>query len=76
MTPGRRASHLGPERRLRLGQRHPVLGATGAGERRYDGSQVELDLFAVVELHIGLVPQALRLRVRLDQGDVFGGCGR
>ena len=59
-----------PERRLRLGQRHAVLRALRARQRRHDVAEVELQRLRVGRLlRAGVVPQPLLARVRLDQLD-------
>ncbi len=55
------------EHRLGPVQRHPVLRALRAGQRRDDGGQVQFETLGVVGLGVRLEPQALPLRVRLDQ---------
>jgi hypothetical protein len=57
-----------PERRLGLRQRDTVLRALRAGERRHDLREVELERVGERRLlGVGVVPQALLLRVLLDQ---------
>ena len=55
------------------GQRHPVLRALRAGERRLDGRQVELEGLGVAGLAARVVPEALLLGVRLDERDLLLG---
>ena len=57
------------ERGLGVGQRHPVLRALRAGQRRDDRAQVQGQLLGVPGGPARLVPQALLLGVRLDQRD-------
>ena len=61
-----------PEGVARLGQRDPVLRALGAGDRRDDVGQVQLDLIRERRLlGVLVVPQPLLLGVRLDQRDLL-----
>ncbi len=58
-------------------QQHAVLRALGAGKRRLDVAQVQLQRRGVVGLRrAGFVPQALCLGVGLDQRDLRRRCGR
>ena len=62
-----------PERRLGLGERHAVLRALRAGERRHDLAEVELERLGVGRLlGVLVVPQALRAGVGLDALDDLG----
>ncbi len=59
---------------LGVGQRDAVLRALGAGDRRDDGGQVELDVLGEHRLGRGRVePEALLLGVGLDEGDLLLG---
>ncbi len=63
----------GLERRGRLGQRHPVLGPLGPGQRRLHRVQVQFD--GVGEHRVGgrgVAPQPLGLGVGLHQRDPVG----
>ena len=54
-----------------LGERYPVLRALRAGERGHDIAQIQSQGLGVIGLGcIGGVPDALRLAVGLDQGDL------
>ena len=65
------------EGRLGLGQRHAVLRALRAGERRDDVAEVELERLGVgLLLGVRVVPQALRAGVGLDDLDLLLACGR
>ena len=61
----------GAEGLLGVGERHPVLGALGPGERGHDRGEVELEPLGVARLGVGVVPEALLLGVRLDQRDLL-----
>ncbi len=54
-----------------------VLRALRAGDRRHDRRQVELEVFGVLRLHIlrvvDVVPQLVRLRIRLDERHLLVG---
>src|SRR5580704_848090 len=63
----------GAEAVLRALQRYAVLRSLRAGQRRLDRRQVELEPFGVGRLVVGVVPEALRLGVGLDQVDKIGG---
>ncbi len=63
----------GAEHALGVGERDPVLRALGPGQRRHDGGQVELDPLAEARLGGRVVPQPLRLGVRLDQAHLLLG---
>ncbi len=66
----------GAERRLCRRERHPVLRALRTGDRGLDGGQVELEGLGVARLAARVVPEALLLRVRLDEGHLlFGAAG-
>ena len=62
----------GPEAAAGVGQGDPVLGPAGAGQAGHDRAQVQLDRLGVAGLGLRVVPQALLLGVRLDQGDQLG----
>ena len=62
----------GAERRLGVGERDAVLRALGAGEAGDHGRQVELEALGEARLGVGVVPEALLLRVRLDQRALLG----
>ena len=65
------------ERRLHVAQRHAILRSPRTGKVRLDGRQIEFE--RVGELRIRRCVGAekiLRLRVRFDQRDVFGGAAR
>ena len=54
---------------FRLREQYAVLRALGAGDRRHNRRQVELDVLAVFGLAGGVVPEALLLGVFLDELD-------
>ncbi len=57
---------------LHVFQQHPVLRPLGAGQRWLDLAHVQFQRGAVVGLRgVGVVPQALRLGVGLDQRDLL-----
>ena len=58
------------EHRLGRLQRHAVLRALRAGERRLDGRQVELERLGERRLDRRVVPEAVLLGVGLDQRDL------
>ena len=64
--------HRLAEALARLRQGHSVLRAPRAGQRRLDLGEVELDRVRVGRLLVGVVPQALRARVGLDELDLLG----
>ena len=64
------------EGRLGVGQGDPVLRPLRAGDGRDHGGQVEAELLGVPCLAIRVVPEALLLGVRLDQGDLLDAGGR
>jgi hypothetical protein len=64
---GQRVEQRHGEALLCLAQRHPVLRAGGAGDRRLDGRQVEVERLGERRLGRRIVPQALLLGVGLDQ---------
>ena len=55
---------------LGLGQDDPVLRPLRAGDARHDGAEVELEVLGVARLAVVVVPEALLLRVRLDERDL------
>ena len=55
------------ERRLRIGQRDPVLRALRPGDRRHHVGQVQFEVLGVLRFVLGVVPHPLRLGVGLDQ---------
>jgi hypothetical protein len=58
-------------------QRDAVLRPLGAGERRLDGAEVELQRVGEHRVgRSGVAPQALRLGIGLDQRDALGDRGR
>ena len=57
---------------LGVGERDAVLRTLGTGDRRHDGGEVELEVLGVARLGLGVVPQALRLGVGLDERDLLG----
>ena len=61
------------ERVLRLAQRHAVLRPPRPGERRLDGGEIELDHLRVRRRLVRVVPEAVLLAVRLDEGDALVG---
>ena len=67
---GQEALERHPEGGLGLGQRDAVLRALGAGQRRHDLAEVELQRLGVGRLlGVLVVPQALLARVGLDELD-------
>ena len=58
------------EHRLGRLQRHAVLRALRAGQRRLDGRQVELEGLGELRLGRRVVPEAVLLGVGLDEGDL------
>jgi hypothetical protein len=62
----------GPEAAPGVGQGDPVLGPRGPARLGHHRAQVQLDRLGVAGLGLRVVPQALLLGVRLDQGDQLG----
>ncbi len=58
---------------LGVGDLDPVLRALGAGDRRDDRGQVQLEPLGVARLGGRVVPEALLLGVRLDQRELLVG---
>lgn len=61
----------GAEGLLGVGERDTVLGTLGAGQRRHDGREVELELLGEARLGGRVVPEALLLGVGLDQRELL-----
>ena len=59
------------ERLLRRRERHPVLRAARACERRLDVAQIELDDLRVGRVVRRIVPEQILLAVRLDERDAL-----
>ena len=73
---GGEAFEVGVEVVLDLLEQHAVLRALRAGERGLDVAQVEFERRRVRGVRrVRVVPQALRLRVGLDQRDLLVRCG-
>ncbi len=67
---GRVVDQRAAEAFLGLAQRDPVLRPLRAGDRRYDGGQIKLEVLREARLDRGVVPQTLLLGVGLDQRDL------
>ncbi len=63
----------GAEGLLGRRQRDAVLRALGPGDRGHDRRQVELEVLREDRLVLGVVPEPLRLRVRLDKRELLVG---
>ena len=50
-----------------------ILRSLGTCNRRDDRGKVQLEIFREHRLDVGVVPQPLRLRIRLDESYRFGG---
>jgi hypothetical protein len=66
---GERIGERRPEVRRQVGQDDAILGASRSGDRRLDGREIEPDDVVEVGTVARLPPEALRLRVALDEID-------